>query len=159
MRKRESLQFVEEVCHYPWILCSFLLSVSPSVASSYVNRYVPVHVVFQENRVLLTSTTLVALLVIIVAVTGLSEGSAVLVLLVVAGVGVLGPQLYLAATDEDIAPRTRIRVGVLVTLVFAWGLYSTADPAERPIVAAIGAVLFLALVGYEFVAGYRSAAT
>ena len=110
----------------------------------------------RENRVLLASTTLVALLVITIAVTGFSDGSAVLVLLLVAGVGVLGPQLYLAATDEDVAPRTRIRVGVLVTLVFAWGLYATANPSERPIVAAIGAVLFVALVGYEFMTGYRS---
>jgi hypothetical protein len=61
----------------------------------------------RENRVLLASTTLVALLVITIAVTGFSDGSGVLVLLLVAGVGVLGPQLYLAATDEDVAPRTR----------------------------------------------------
>ena len=113
--------------------------------------------VSRENRVLLASTGTVLLVFVVVAAADVGE-SAVLAALAFAGVGVLAPQLYLAATDDEVAPRTRIRVGVLVTLFLLWGQWSTAEGRARAIVGGASAVLLLALLAYEFRAGYRSAA-
>ena len=112
--------------------------------------------VSHENRVLLASTGTVLLVLVVVAVTGVGGESALLAALVFAGVGVLAPQLYLAATDDSVDPQTRIRVGVLVTVFLLWGTWSTADAAAKPVVAGASAALLVGLVAYEFWAGYRS---
>jgi hypothetical protein len=111
--------------------------------------------VSRENRVLLASTALVALGLAVGAAADLGT-SALYGLLLFVGVGVVAPQLYLAATDDEFEPRTRIRTAALLGLLFVWGSYGTAtDPTDRQVVGAVGAVLLVGLVGYEVVAGYR----
>ena len=114
--------------------------------------------VSRENRVLLASTGAVLLVLVAVAVTDVGGESAALAALVFAGLGVLAPQLYLAATDDAVNPRIRVRVGVGVTLFLLWGTWSAADPASRTAIGGASAVLALSLLGYEFWAGYRSTA-
>ncbi len=113
--------------------------------------------VSRENRVLLAATGAVLLALVVVAATGVGGESAALAALLFAGLGVLAPQLYLAATDDEVPARTRVRVGVGVTLFLLWGQLATADAAAKPILAAASVVLVLGLLGYEFRAGYRSA--
>jgi len=79
--------------------------------------------------------------------------------LVLVAIPILGPQLYLAATSDDgVAPVTRIRVSVLLSLSFCSGRSLSLGPAANGTV--VGAILFVLIVGllaYEFY-GYRSRA-
>jgi hypothetical protein len=81
-------------------------------------------------------------------------GTTVVVLLLLIGIGVLGSQIYLSATGDDIAPRTRIRFGVLAILVIVVGYYNAATPSERLPLAILGAALVVFLLIYEAVSGY-----
>jgi hypothetical protein len=86
-------------------------------------------------------------------------GTTVVVLLLLIGIGVLGSQIYLAATGDDIAPRIRIRFGVLATLVIVVGYYNAATPSERLPLAIPVAVLVVSLLIYEVVSGYYTSIT
>ena len=77
--------------------------------------------VSRENRVLLTSTGTVLLVVVAVAVTDVGGESTLFAAFVFTGIGVLAPRLYLATTDDEVPARTRVRTGVLVTLFLLWG--------------------------------------
>lgn len=110
--------------------------------------------VSHENRVLLASLALVGVLAVIATAVDLGS-SALVTLTIVAGVGVLAPQLYLARTDDSIDPRRRLRAGVVVTLVFTWAMYNTASGDEKWLVAGVGLVLFAGFFVYEAVGGYR----
>ena len=114
--------------------------------------------VSRENRVLLASTGAVLVVLVVVALTGAGDESAALAALAFAGVGVLAPQLYLAATDDEVNPRTRVRVGVLVTLLLLWGQWNTVEGRAQTIVGGASVALLVGLVAYEFLAGYRSTA-
>ena len=112
--------------------------------------------VSRENRVLLGSLFLVWLAITVVGLTGIGAESAVLVFVVLAGLGIVVPQLYLAVTDDDVPGRQRIRIAAVLSLVIAMLGVSGADPTERRIIAGLVAALLLAVVAYEFAAGYRS---
>ncbi|MFP8952089.1 hypothetical protein ACLI4Z_03815 [Natrialbaceae archaeon A-arb3/5] len=130
----------------------------------------------RENAVILGSLALlfaVALFVLPVleSVVGLSINDQPLAAFVVfAGLAVVLPQLYLARTDDEASPQTRIRLAAVATAAFAVmfaepaeleaGISSSmlADPVALQhallVVIAVGA--FVVLLCYEFVAGYRS---
>lgn len=111
--------------------------------------------VSRENRVLLASLALVALLGIAVVVTDIGAESSITAFLLVAVVGVLLPQLYLARTGDDVAPARRIRVGGYLTALFAFVFANSAPAFERRVLATVGLVLLGALLVREAVAGYR----
>ncbi|MEF8864084.1 MAG: hypothetical protein V5A40_20410, partial [Haloarculaceae archaeon] len=67
------------------------------------------------------------------------------------GVGILGPQLYLAVTDRG-APFARVRTGLLTGLLFVVGAYALTPPDERGLLAAAAATLVLSLAVSE---GFR----
>ncbi|THE64428.1 hypothetical protein D8Y22_13505 [Salinadaptatus halalkaliphilus] len=128
----------------------------------------------RDTRVILAS--LAALGVALAAALALESAFGVAVLdqpllsfLLVAGLAVLAPQLYLAATDDDISPRTRVRVGVILLGLFALGfadpepgrglaVFGDLEALQHVLILVIGAGAFVALVCYEFVAGFRSRA-
>jgi hypothetical protein len=111
--------------------------------------------VSRENRVLLVAAAVGLSLLVVVTLTGVGDDATALGLLAFVVVSVLLPQLYLAATSDSVAPRTRIRVGVLVTVLLTASAHSTATPAERPIVAGALVALVGGLLVYEVVSGYR----
>ena len=114
--------------------------------------------VSRENRTLLASLALVALLAVAVSVTGLGANSPLVVFLVVGVVGILLPQLYLARTGDTVDPGRRVRVGAFLTALFAFAVANNAPAFERRVLATTGLVLLVALLLVEFVAGYRDSA-
>ncbi|WP_137291351.1 hypothetical protein [Natronorubrum halophilum] len=114
-----------------------------------------------ENRVILGSIILLVLAVLGAVVVdtylGISLGAnPVLSFLVFAGIVVVAPQLYLATTDEDVSPRSRVRFAVIATGVFAAMFAGNAEGLESRIILTIAGGAFVGLVCYEFFAGYRS---
>lgn len=107
----------------------------------------------RENRFLLRFFVVLILTFIASAILYV-VGSTVVVFLLFVGIGVLGSQIYLAATGDDIPPRTRIRFGVLVTLVIVVGYSNTATSSERLPVIILGVALVVFLLIYEAVSGY-----
>ncbi len=78
--------------------------------------------------------------------------------------GALGPQLYLAATGNGVDRQTRIRFGVVLSMVAIWSLSGSSllrssDPSIRWIPAAAIGVLLFGLVAYEFRSGYVETAS
>jgi hypothetical protein len=114
--------------------------------------------VSRENRVSLVSLGLVALLGIVVAVTDIGAESPITAFLLVAVVGVLLPQLYLARTGDEVGPAARVRVGGYLTALFAFAFANNAPAFERRVLATVGIGLLVALLVREAVAGYREAA-
>lgn len=122
--------------------------------------------VSRENRVLLTASVLPLAIVAgaafvvaffpvrIPAAVGdwlFALGSVVLPALVF-----LVPQLALARDDADeVSPRTRLRFGLGAAGVAVFWAAGLQRPPQRQVVAIVGAALFLGLVGYEFLSGYR----
>ncbi|RQG98859.1 hypothetical protein EA472_16200 [Natrarchaeobius oligotrophus] len=131
--------------------------------------------VSREDRVIAGSVVLLLAvatgLVVLNAATGVMPTEQPLVAyLLVTGLAIVGPQLYLAATDDDVSPRTRVRFAAIALGAFAL-LFADVSAVERGLatgsiverealqhlaIAAIGGGGFVALVCYEFVAGYRS---
>lgn len=114
----------------------------------------------RENRVIPGSFLLPGLVFVSVVVAELQFGitvssSRLLVFVLSAGLFVCLPQLYLARTDTTVAPRTRVRFAVLMTMLFATMFTANAGHLQDRLIVAIGGGAFLALVGYEFAAGYR----
>lgn len=101
-----------------------------------------------ERRVFLVAVGTVALLVAAGEATGLTEGNRLLALSVFVGVGILGPQLYLAATGEG-SPFARVRTGLLLSLLFVGGVYALTPTGERTPLLAVAAALALALAVSE----------
>ena len=114
--------------------------------------------VSRENRVLIGSLLLVWLATTVIVLTGIGVESAVVTFLVLAGLGIVVPQLYLAVTDDGVPGRQRIRIAAVLSLVIAMFGFSGADPGERLLIAGLVAALLIALVAYEFTAGYRRTA-
>jgi len=79
--------------------------------------------VSRENRVI--GASLALLFVVVLFVLPVAEDALGLALsdqplaafVLFAGLAVLGPQLYLARTDEDVSPRTRIRFAAVATAI------------------------------------------
>ncbi|RQG91125.1 hypothetical protein EA462_03775 [Natrarchaeobius halalkaliphilus] len=135
--------------------------------------------VSRENLVIVSSFVL---LVLALAGIGIVDGATTVALgeyplvmyLLFAGLTIVGPQLYLAATDDDVPPRTRVRFATIV-----WGLFALVmadvsraeavlgsgilgadlETLQHLAILAIGGGAFVALVCHEFVAGYRSQET
>jgi hypothetical protein len=98
--------------------------------------------------VFLVALGVVAVLVGVGEVTGLTTGRRLFGLVVFVGVGILGPQLYLAATGEG-SPFARVRTGLLLGLLFLGGAYALTPSGERTLLLAAAAVLALALAVSE----------
>ncbi|RQG97677.1 hypothetical protein [Natrarchaeobius chitinivorans] len=114
--------------------------------------------VSRENRVLIGSLLLVWLVVTVIGLTGIGAESSVLAFVILAGIGIVLPQLYLAATDDDVPGRQRVRIAAVLALVIAMLGFPAATSSERLIIAGLVAALLLAVTGYEFAAGYRASA-
>jgi hypothetical protein len=117
-------------------------------------------VLSRENRAILGSFLLTGLVFVGVVIAERQfgttvSGSRLLLFLLYAGLCVCVPQLYLAKTDTTVAPRSRVRFAVLMTLIFAGNLSKNTGQLQDRLIVAVGGGAFLALVGYEFVAGYR----
>ena len=102
----------------------------------------------RESRVFLAALGVVALLVGAGQALGLAEGRRLLGLFVFVGIGILGPQLYLAATGRG-APFARVRTGLLLSLLFLGGAYALTPPDESTSLLVVAAVLGGALVVSE----------
>lgn len=132
--------------------------------------------VSRENRAIAGSFVLFVLAFVGLGVLEMATGVAVtdqplVIFLLLAVPTVVGPQLYLAATDADVSPRTRIRFAVIATGVFAAMvadgplleddlLSVLGDPRalQNVLIVTVAVGAFVGLVCYEFVAGYRSRA-
>jgi hypothetical protein len=79
---------------------------------------------------------------------GLADGQRLVALFVFVGVGILGPQLYLAARGEG-QPFVRVRTGVLLSLLFLAGAYALTPPGERTLLVAAAVLLAATLVVSE----------
>ncbi|WP_436347208.1 hypothetical protein [Natronorubrum sp. FCH18a] len=75
--------------------------------------------------------------------------------LVFAGIAVVVPQLYLAATDDEPWPRERIQFVAVATAVFATLFAADATGIRYLVLASIGAVSLFALVCYEVLRWHR----
>ncbi|QFU81148.1 hypothetical protein [Natronorubrum aibiense] len=114
--------------------------------------------VSRENRVLIGSLLAVWLAVIGIGLTGIGAQSAVVTFVVLAGIGIIAPQLYLAVTDADVSPERRVRIAVMLAIVIAMLGFGRVEPLERGVIGALVAALFVALVAFEFASGYRETA-
>lgn len=133
--------------------------------------------VSHENLVIAGSFVLLVIAVIglhaLERVLGIAVSQHPLVaFLVVVGIAIVLPQLYLARTDDELSPRTRVRFAAAAIAAFALLFASDvllsglgpapledAETVQNLAILAIGAVALLAMLGYEAVAGYRSSAT
>ncbi|NGM68251.1 hypothetical protein G6M89_04375 [Natronolimnobius sp. AArcel1] len=132
----------------------------------------------RENLVILSSLALLVVLVLVGLplledMTGFSINAYPLPgFLLVTGLAIVLPQLYLASTDTAVSPRSRVRFAVIATGIFALGFAGGTYPEaalEAPlenleslqglVILVIGAGAFLGLVCYEFLAGFRSEST
>ncbi|ELY42717.1 hypothetical protein [Natronorubrum tibetense] len=120
--------------------------------------------VSRENRVILGSFLL--LVVAAAAITATEQwldlrygDNPFLAFLLFAGLAVAVPQLYLARTDTDVDPRSRVRFAVIATMVFAAMFAESTDELQSQLILAIAGGAFLVLVAAEFVLGYRGSAT
>ncbi|APW96559.1 hypothetical protein CHINAEXTREME_01695 [Halobiforma lacisalsi AJ5] len=136
--------------------------------------------VSRENRVIVGSFVLlvaaIALLTTIDRYLGVSLDQHPLpAFLVVVGVAVVLPQLYLAVTTpddgEEVSPRARVRFAAVAIAAFAvmfaggtitgladltGGALEDPETLQHLAILSVGALALVALVGYEFLDGYRS---
>ncbi|WP_440770083.1 hypothetical protein [Natronorubrum sp. DTA28] len=114
----------------------------------------------REGRIVFGS-----LLVFVVALTGSNiaehqfgaslHDHPVLSFLVFGGIAVVGPQLYLAATEEEPWSRERIQFVTVATAVFATLFAADASGIWYLVLAFIGACSLFALVCYEVLRWHR----
>lgn len=78
-----------------------------------------------------------------------------LAFLVFAGVALAGPQLYLAATDEDGPTRSRVQFAAIAVAVFATVFAGNAEGVRYLLIATIGACSVFGLVCYELLSWYQ----
>ncbi|MFD1565647.1 hypothetical protein ACFR99_19160 [Haloarchaeobius amylolyticus] len=115
----------------------------------------------REGRVVFTSflafVVVVAGSVVVERQTGvaLREWPLVAFLLVV-GVAIALPQLYLAWTETGTRSRTRLRFAAVTTAAFAVVFADDAAGARSLLLAAIGTGALLSLLCYEALSGYRA---
>lgn len=115
----------------------------------------------REGRIVFGS---LLLLVLILAVSIIAERQFGFVLhdrpllsfLLFAGVAVAAPQLYLAATDDEVSRRSRLQFAAVATAVFATVFAGNADGLTYLVIATIGACSVLGIVTYELFLGYRA---
>lgn len=74
-----------------------------------------------------------------------------------AGLGYLAPQIHLSRTDDTVPGESRIRIGVLLAIAVGVFGFGNVGGSEERVVLAICLGLFVALLAYEFVDGYRTA--
>ncbi|MFP9191352.1 hypothetical protein [Natronosalvus vescus] len=118
--------------------------------------------VSRESRVLLVSMALIAVIVVglevVTAAFGLPHWSSPLFgFLLVVGLGVAAPQLYLAATGSERSTVTRLRIVVFLTVVFALFFVGGASGLERLTIWAITGLTVVGWFGYEFHIAYEAA--
>jgi hypothetical protein len=114
----------------------------------------------RENRVILGSFGLFALVVI--GIGGLEQalripvGDYPLVTFFVAvGIPIVLPQLYLAWTDDEIAPRTRLWFAVIFSGLVALAFVSGPSDLQEWLVLSLVGTALLVLGWYEARAAYR----
>ena len=73
------------------------------------------------------------------------------------GAGVVGPQAYLARTDDSRSGLTRLRIAVLLTVVFGLVFVTGADGSARLGIWAVLGTTVLGWFSYEFLIAYRTA--
>ncbi|WP_254762997.1 hypothetical protein [Natrinema marinum] len=77
-------------------------------------------------------------------------------LVLVAGVAVALPQLYLAVTDVEPTSHSRLRVAAIATAAFAATFAPETDGARSLLIGAIGVGAILSLLCYEALSGYHA---
>jgi hypothetical protein len=116
--------------------------------------------VSRENRVILLgmgSAVLVAALAILSGyVSTLPAGGLLVSILVIPGLALLAPQLYLAYTAESEADtRRHRRVGLGLSGLLVLALVNTLPPTQELVGRVLGGGLLLALLVTEAIEGYR----
>ncbi|EMA42326.1 hypothetical protein [Halobiforma nitratireducens] len=134
--------------------------------------------VSRENRVIAASFVLLVIAIgVLTAIDSALEVSLgehpLPAFLVVVGIAVVLPQLYLAATTpddgEEISPRARVRFAAVAIAAFAVLFASDvlltgvgaapledAETLQNLVILGIGGLAVLGLIASEFLAGYRS---
>ncbi|MCU4754122.1 hypothetical protein OB919_19420 [Halobacteria archaeon AArc-curdl1] len=108
----------------------------------------------RENRVLMGAMVLVVIAFLLLEWLSASVGLEGLAgplagFLLVVGLGVAAPQLYLAKTDSSRAPTTRLRIVVFLTVVFAFVFVLGASPFEQLVILGVTGLLVVGWFGYE----------
>ena len=80
----------------------------------------------------------------------------VLAFVVFAGVAIVAPQLYLAATDDEVPPRARVQFAAVATAVLATVFADETTGIRYLLIAGAGAASVCGLVWYELATWYRS---
>lgn len=116
--------------------------------------------VSRENRIILLgmgSAVLVAAVTILSGyVSTLPAGGAIVYVVVIPGLALLAPQLYLAYTAESEADaRRHRRVGLGLSGLLVLSLVRNLPPTQERVVGALGVGLLLVLFVTEAVEGYR----
>lgn len=116
----------------------------------------------RENRVLLGAMVLVVIVFIVlewlstsVGLEGLAGPLAGFILVV--GLGVAAPQLYLAKTDSSREPATRLRIVVFLTVVFAFMFALGASAFEQLVILGLTGLLVVGWFGYELTLAIEAA--
>jgi len=115
----------------------------------------------REGRVVFGSFLAFVLLVACSAVIERQTGIALrkeplVAFLLVGGVAIALPQLYLAYTEGGARSRTRLRFVAVTTAAFAVAFADDAAGARYLLLAAFGTGALLSLLCYEALSGYRT---
>lgn len=117
-----------------------------------------------ETRVILGSLLSVliafALFVFVESTVGFpAEWSTLAGFLIIVGLGIGAPQLYLASTDRSVPATSRF--GFLIVVLFLFGpiAVQTATRAEQIAILVLTGVVILLVVVFQFRAGYKQSTT